>query len=174
MFNKIISMPETMYLGFGIMIPWDNNLEIQFNFWREAFASGRINKLKKLCGSEQVVGIFCYKCDMEMQTFSYHIACENKLNASNPDFDELRLVALDFACFKNNCTDANQRFDQYNALCDEIWGSWLPDSDYISLIEPETLGCVEGYALLEIYTPENPTTGSYTLEMFLPIKSKLL
>ena len=69
MFNKIISMPETMYLGFGIMIPWDNNLEIQFNFWREAFASGRINKLKKICGSEQVVGIFCYKCDMEMQTF---------------------------------------------------------------------------------------------------------
>lgn len=100
MFNKIISMPETMYLGFGIMIPWDNNLEIQFNFWREAFASGRINKLKKICGSEQVVGIFCYKCDMEMQTFSYHIACENKLNASNPDFDELRLVALDFACLK--------------------------------------------------------------------------
>ena len=48
MFNKIISMPETMYLGFGIMIPWDNNLEIQFNFWREAFASGRINKLKKI------------------------------------------------------------------------------------------------------------------------------
>ena len=52
---------------------------------------------------------------------------------------------------ENSCTAVDNRFGQYNALCDEIWGKWLPDSKYISLIEPETFGCVEGYALLEIY-----------------------
>ncbi len=154
------------------MIPWEDNLEIQFNIWKEAFASGKIDKLKEICGSEQVIGVFCYKCDMEAQTFSYHIACENKRNALNSEFEELKLEALTFACFENNCTDVNQRFAEYNALCDEIWGQWLPNSAYMSLIEPETYGCVEGYALLEIYTPENPTNGSYGLEMLLPIRRK--
>ena len=70
MFKNIISMPETKYLGFGLMMPWEDNLEIQFNFWKEAFASGIIDKLKEVCGSEQVVGVFCYKCDMEMRIFS--------------------------------------------------------------------------------------------------------
>ena len=77
MFKDIISMPETRYLGFGLMMPWENNLEMQFNLWKEAFSSGKIDKLKKICGCEQVIGIFCYNCDMETQTFSYHIACEN-------------------------------------------------------------------------------------------------
>ena len=58
MFKNIISMPETKYLGFGLMMPWEDNLEIQFNFWKEAFASGIIDKLKEVCGSEQVVGVF--------------------------------------------------------------------------------------------------------------------
>ena len=172
MFKNIISMPETKYLGFGLMMPWEDNLEIQFNFWKEAFASGIIDKLKEVCGSEQVVGVFCYKCDMEMRIFSYHIACENKRNAFCSEYEELTVKVLDFACFENNCTDVEQRFVQYNALCDEIWGKWLPTSNYFSLIEPEIYGCVEGYALLEIYTPENPTNGSYNLEMLLPIKSK--
>lgn len=170
MFKEIISMPETRYLGFGIMMPWENNLEIQFDFWKEAFRSGKVDRLKKMCGSEQVVGIFCYKCDMETHTFSYHIACENKLNASAPEFEELKLEAVSYAHFANTCTDKNERFAKYNALCDEIWGQWLPESGYISLIETDTLGCVEGYASLEIYTPEDPAAGSYDLEIYLPIK----
>lgn len=172
MFKDIISIPETKYLGFGLMMPWEDNLEIQFGLWKDAFASGKIDKLKEVCGSEQSVGIFCYKCDMETKTFSYHIACENKLNTLGSEFEELKLEALDFAHFENNCTDVEQRFVKYNALCDEIWGQWLPSSDYISLIEPETFGCVEGYALIEIFTPENPTDGSYNLDMLLPIRRK--
>lgn len=172
MFKDIISMPETRYLGFGLMMPWENNLEMQFNLWKEAFSSGKIDKLKKICGCEQVIGIFCYNCDMETQTFSYHIACENKQNVINTEFEELRLEALDFARFENKCTDVEKRFKEYNALCDEIWGQWLPDSNYISLIEPETFGCVEGYAMIEVYTPENPTNGFYSLEMLLPVKRK--
>jgi hypothetical protein len=30
----------------------------------------------------------------------------------------------------------------------EIWKKWLPQSGYVSLIEPETKGCEEGYASL--------------------------
>lgn len=172
MFRDIMSKPETKYLGFGLMMPWENNLEIQFNLWKDGFASGKINRLKEICGSEQVIGVFCYKCDMEKQTFSYHIACENKLNALSSEFEELKLEALSYACFENECTDVEERYTKYDALCNEIWGQWLPNSDYISLIEPETFGCIEGYALLEIYTPENPTDGSYNLEMLLPIKRK--
>ena len=172
MIKDIISMPETQYLGFGLMMPWENNLEMQFNLWKEAFSLGKIDRLKEICGSEQVVGIFCYRCDMETKTFSYHIACENKLNAVSAEFEGLKLEALSYARFENNCTDVEQRFVKYNALCDEIWGQWLPNSDYISLIEPETFGCVEGYALIEIYTPENPTDSSYNLEMLLPIQRK--
>lgn len=172
MFKDIISMPETKYLGFGLMMPWEDNLKIQFDIWKEAFESGKVDKLKEICGSEQVIGVFCYKCDMDTRTFSYHIACENKLDASSSEFEELKLEALTYARFENNCTNAEQRFAQYNALCDEIWGQWLPDSNYISLIEPETFGCVDGYALLEIYNPENPTSDAYNLEMLLPIKRK--
>ena len=140
--------------------------------WKDGFASGKIDRLKEVCGSEQVVGIFCYKCDMETRTFSYHIACENKLNALSSEFEVLKLEALDYAHFENDCTDVEERFIKYDALCNEIRGQWLPKTNYISLIEPETLGCVDGYALLEIYTQENPTDGSYNLKMLLPIKRK--
>ena len=172
MFRGIISMPEAQYLGFGLMMPWENNLEIQFALWKDGFASGKIDRLKEICGSEKVVGIFCYKCDMETQTFSYHIACENKLNALSSEFETLKLKTLDYAHFENDCTDVEERFITYEALCNEIWGQWLPESKYISLIEPETFGCVDGYASLELYTPENPNDGSYNLKMLLPIKRK--
>lgn len=46
MFKNIISMPKTKYLGFGLMIPWEDNLEIQFNLWKDAFTTGKIDKLK--------------------------------------------------------------------------------------------------------------------------------
>lgn len=46
MFRDIISMPKTKYLCFGIMMPWENNLEIQFDFWKDSFTSGKINQLK--------------------------------------------------------------------------------------------------------------------------------
>ena len=165
-------MPEAQYLGFGLMMPWENNLEIQFALWKDGFASGKIDRLKEICGSEKVVGIFCYKCDMETQTFSYHIACKNKLNASSSEFEVLKLKSLDYACFENNCTDVKERFAKYDALCSEIWGQWLPETEYISLIEPDTFGCADGYALLEMYTPENPTDGPYNLKMLLPIQRK--
>lgn len=172
MFRDIISIPKTKYLGFGIMMPWENNLEIQFNFWKDSFSFGKIDQLKKLCGSEQVIGLFCYKCDMDSQTFSYHIACENKRNAQSPEFEELVLEELKFSHFEIYCTAYEQRFKTYNTLCEEIWGQWLPNSNYVSLIEPETFGCVDGYASIEIYTPENPTNGSFKLEMLLPVKNK--
>lgn len=172
MFKDIISMSETQYLGFGIMMPWENNLEMQFHFWQEAFSTGKIDRLKEISGCRQVVGLFCYNCNMEIQTFSYHIAGENKRNALSADFETLKLEAGNFARFENHCADAEKRFEKYNALCDEIWGQWLPASDYISLIEPETFGCAAGYASIEMFTPENPTKGVYALEMLLPVKQK--
>ena len=174
MFKKIISLPETKYLGLGIMMPWEDNLEIQFGFWKEGFESGKIDELKTICGCENVVGIFGYHCDMEKRTFSYHIACENKSNTLCSEFEELRLVGLNCAHFESDCSGVEERYTIYDTLCKEIWGQWLPNSDYISLIESETFGCMEGYALLEKYTPENPTGGTYHLDMLLPIDNKLL
>lgn len=78
MFKDIITMPETDYLGFGIMMPWENNLKMQFQLWEEGVMSGKISRLKELCGNEQVMGIFCYQCDMEKQTFSYHLFAAKK------------------------------------------------------------------------------------------------
>lgn len=173
MFKDIISLPETKYLGFGVMMPWEDNLDIQFNAWDEAFSSGKAARLKEICRSEKLVGIFCYRCDMESQTFSYHIACENKSNAVSTEFEELKLEALSYARFESTCMEYDKRFAEYNALCDEIWGQWLPNSEYISLIEPETFGCAEGYASIEMHTPENPSVVPYKLELLLPVKKKI-
>lgn len=172
MFEGIIQLPEKRYLGYGIMMPWENNLEIQFDLWKKAFSSDIIKKLKELSGSEQVVGIFCYRCDAENRTFSYHIACENKKNALNTEFENLKINAGTFAVFKNECRNHSDAFKSYNDLCEEIWGQWLPNSDYTSLIELETFGCVEGYASIEFYHPDTPTIVPYQLQMFLPISKK--
>lgn len=172
MYKGLIQLPETKYLGFGIMMPWENNLEIQFNLWQKAMVSEKMKMLKKLCGSEQAIGIFCYRCDVETHTFSYHIACENKRNAVSTEFEELKIYAGTYARFENECQDLSNRFECYNDLCDEIWGRWLPNSEYVSLIELETLGCVEGYALLEIYYPDNLTNIPYQLEMLLPVRTQ--
>ena len=172
MYKGLIELPETKYLGFGIMMPWENNLEMQFGLWQKTVNSQKINALKELCGSDQATGIFCYRCDTETQTFSYHIACENKNNASSTEFEELKINAGTFAQFENICDDFADRFKAYNDLCEEIWGQWLPNSSYISLIELETLGCIEGYASLEVYDTGYPTIVPYRFEMLLPVKKK--
>ncbi|MCH5324546.1 MAG: GyrI-like domain-containing protein [Eubacterium sp.] len=172
MYKGLVQLPETKYLGFGIMMPWENNLEIQFGLWQQAVDFKKIEALKELCGSEQAIGIFCYRCDEKTQTFSYHIACENKNKAVSAEFEELKIDAGTFAQFENTCQNFSDRFKAYNDLCDEIWGKWLPNSDYISLIELETLGSVEGYASLEVYKTGNPTAVPYQFEILLPVKRK--
>ena len=173
MFEEIIRLSEKRFLGFGIMMPWENNLEIQFGLWKEAVASQKINKLKSLSKSERAVGIFCYRCDAEKRAFSYHIACENKANASDTEFEELKINAGEFAVFKNACNYHSNAFKAYNDLCEEVWGQWLPNSGYTSLIELETFGCVEGYASIEIFHPDDPTVIPYQLEMLIPVKKDL-
>ena len=173
MYEGLIQLPEMQYLGFGIMMPWENNLEMQFSLWEESEASHKIERLKELCGSDQAIGIFCYRCDAEKHTFSYHIACENKKNACSEEFEQLTIRAGMFARFKNVCSGFSDRFQDYNDLCNEIWARWLPNSEYISLIELETLGCVEGYAALEFYYPNSPKTVPYRFEMLLPVRKNL-
>ena len=170
MFERIIQLPEIKFLGYGIMMPWENNLEIQFDLWKKAVLSQKIKKLKELCGSDQVVGIFCYRCDAEKHTFSYHIACENKKNVLNTEFENLKINAGTFAIFKNVCNDYSDVFKSYNDLCEEVWGQWLPNSEYTSLIELESFGCVEGYASIEFYHPDNPTIVPYQFGMLLPVR----
>ena len=172
MYKGLIELPETKYLGLGIMMPWENNLEMQFGLWQKGITSQKIQTLKKICGSDRATGIFCYRCDLETKTFSYHIACENKNNASSKEFEELKINAGTFAQFENICDDFSDRFKAYNDLCEEIWVQWLPNSDYISLIELETLGCTEGYASLEVYDTGDPTTVPYRFEILLPVKKK--
>lgn len=169
MFDGFVQLPETEYLGFGVMMPWENNLEIQFGLWED---TEKIQRLKTLCGSEQAVGVFCYRCDAEKHTFSYHIACENKNNSSAAEFERLKINAGSFAAFKNTCCGYSERFSAYNELCDEIWGKWLPDSGYISLIELETFGCVEGFASLEIFSPDDPSVIPYQLKILLPVEKR--
>ena len=171
-YKGLIELPETKYLGFGIMMPWENNLEMQFGLWQKGIASKKIKTLKELCGSDQAAGIFCYRCDMETKTFSYHVACENKNNASGSEFEELKIYAGTFAHFENTCGEFSHRYKAYNDLCEEIWGQWLQNSDYISLIEPETSGCVEGFASLEIYDTGDPMTVPYSFKILLPVKRK--
>lgn len=171
MYKGLVQLPETKYLGYGIMMPWENNLEMQFDLWREVVSSEKSKMLQELCGSEQLLGIFCYRCDAKANTFSYHIACENKRNAICHGFDELKVYAGTYARFEDVCENSADRLKCYNDLCDEIWGQWLPNSEYISLIELETMGCVEGYASLEVYHPGTPMTIPYRLEVLLPVKN---
>ena len=170
MFDKIIQLPEKRFLGYGIMMPWENNLEMQFDLWEKGVATQTIKKLKELSGGDQVAGIFCYRCDVDNHTFSYHIAYENQKNASSTEFEELKINAGTFAVFKNMCNDYSDVFKSYNDLCEEVWGQWLPNSGYTSLIELETFGCVEGYASIEFFHPDNPTIVPYQFEMLLPVK----
>lgn len=172
MYKGLIELPETKYLGLGIVMPWENNLEMQFGLWQEVMTSQKIKTLKELCGSDQATGIFCYRCDAENKTFSYHIACENKNNASSTEFEALKINAGTFAQFENTCDNFSHRFKAYNDLCEEIWGQWLPNSGYISLIELETSGCTEGYASLELYDTGDPTTVPYRFKILLPVKKK--
>lgn len=156
------------------MMPWENNLEVQFGLWKETVSSPKIKRLRKLSGSEQAVGIFCYRCDTNNHTFSYHIACENKNNVSSTKFESLKINAGTFAVFKNVCNKNSDVFKSYNDLCNEIWGQWLPNSGYTSLIELETFGCVEGYASIEFFYPDNPTIVPYQFNMLLPVKRNTL
>lgn len=115
MFEGFIQLPETKYLGFGIMMPWENNLEMQFSLWEKSVTSQKIEMLKELCGSNLAIGIFCYRCDPERHTFSYHIACENKKNAFSTEFEELKIEC--------EMEDQDASFREIGHLCErtENW-----------------------------------------------------
>ncbi|WP_167958409.1 GyrI-like domain-containing protein [Anaerosporobacter faecicola] len=169
MFKDIVEQSEKKYLGFGITIPWENNIEIQFDFWKRNLENGKIEALKEFCHAEEVYGLFCYRCNCDRKTFSYHIVCENKQNKKDKQYEELTLYASDFARFVHTYEDRKQIYTQYTALCDEIWGKWLPNSDYVSLIELETNGCIEGYASIERYQCNNPTFTPNEFEIWIPV-----
>lgn len=170
MFKEVVILSQKKYLGFGINMPWENNLEIQFDFWRNSIESGKIQALQKFCHAEQVYGVFCYSCNCDEKTFSYHIACENKQNKIGDQYEELTLYESAYAKFINTYKTINQRNIQYQALCDELWEKWLPNSDYISLIEVETNGCMEGYASIEIYKQNNPFILPNEFELWIPVQ----
>lgn len=172
MFKEIVTLSEKKYLGFGKMIPWENSMQIQFDMWDKEVADGSIAKLKKICKTDEVVGIFCYRCDNDTQTFSYHISCENNSKVIRDEFDEITLLSQKYARFLGTCSDLDQRVSTYNSLCDEIWKDWVPENEYQSLIELETNGGIEGYASIEIFHPENPLIVPYNFEIWLPIKDK--
>lgn len=167
-FKGLEALPEKRYLAIGIMMPWEDNLGIQFGFWREASENGTIAQLKERCGSEEVVGIFCYRCDMAEKTFSYHIACENKNGASPGPFEPLVLKPLTYARFEGGCEAQEDGHAAYEQVCDAFWGCWLPASGCVSLIEPDTGGCEPGYAAIERFAPEIPLA-AYHMEIRFPV-----
>lgn len=169
LFKGLISLPEAQYLALGIMMPWENNLDMQFGFWREMAENGTIDRLKAHCGGGEVVGLFCYRCDMEEKTFSYHIACENRNGVSPGPFEALTMKALCYARFENACASRAEHFTAYEQLCEAFWGKWLPQSGYVSLIEPETGGCLPGYAAMERFQPEIPLDGCW-METLFPVR----
>ena len=164
----LVSLPEMRYLAVGIMMPWENNLEIQFGFWREMAENGTVARLRERCGGE-IVGLFCYRCDMEARTFSYHIACENRNGAAPGPFEALTLQPLCYARFEDACMVREDRFATYERLCEAFWGQWLPSSGYVSLIEPDTCGCLPGFAAIERYRPEVPLDTCW-MEMLFPVQ----
>ena len=170
-FKGLVTLPETRCLAVGVMMPWENNLDVQFGFWRDVSESGAVARLKAYCGSEEVFGLFCYHCDMAAKTFSYHIACENRRDALPGPFESLTLKPLTYARFEGGCAAREDGHAAYERLCDAFWGQWLPGSGYVSLIEPETGGCKPGYAAIERFTPEVPLT-AYRLEMLFPVEPK--
>ncbi len=169
--QSFIECGQLNLLGKGKMLPWDNSMKIQFEMWKEYYNNGTIERLMKLCNTDKVYGLFCYKCDVDNKTFSYHIVCENIPQVKSNEFEEFSLFPSKYVMFK---TSSNSEFENkyifYNDLCDEIWKEWLPKSGYISLIEPETKGCEDGYASLELYNPINPQSNPFEIEIWLPIE----
>ena len=169
-YKGLLVWPEKRYLALGIAMPWENNLAMQFGFWREAQESGQIARLKERAGGE-VVGLFCWHCDMTAKTFSYHIACENRNDASPGPFEALTLGPQMYACFEGDCAEPSDAHAAYERLCGAFWGEWLPESGFESLIEPDTFACEPGYAAIERFDPEVPL-GAYRLEMMVPVRRK--
>lgn len=167
LYKGLICLPETRYLAAGVMMPWENNLDRQFGCWREMKENGMLDQMRERCGGE-IVGLFCYHCDMEKRMFSYHVACENRSDASPGPFEELILKALCYARFEDACASREERFATYERLCEAFWGQWLPQSGYVSLIEPETGGGLPGYAAVERYQPEAPL-GACRMELLFPV-----
>ena len=167
--HRIASCEQLNLLGLGKMMPWEDSMVLQFEMWNQYYADGTIKNLMHLCNTDKVYGLFCYRCDMDTQTFSYHIVCERPLELENTEYEEFTLYPSQYVIFKAHGTDIENKHVFYNELCDEIWREWLPKSGYISLIEPETKGCEEGYASLEVYSPINPQVAPYEIEIWLPI-----
>lgn len=168
--QKMLECGQLNLLGKGKMLPWDNSMQTQFEMWKQYYADGTIEKLMKLCKTDKVYGLFCYHCDMNSKTFSYHIVCENPTFIKNDEYEEFVLFPSQYATFKVSGNDVDNKHIIYNELCDEIWNEWLPKSGYVSLIEPETKGCEEGYASIELYHPISPMVSPYEIEIWLPVE----
>ena len=171
---EIKELGRKTYLGFGRDHDFEGSIEKELELWDLCSKDGTIDKLRTLTKTDNVYGLFCYRYDVTSNRFSYHIACEVSDDCSNEnaEFETLFLHSSAYAVFRIEVDGSLPKKHAYEKINDIIWIEWLPNSGYISMIEPETNASIAGTAAINIFTPFDINADKFIMEIWLPITQK--
>jgi AraC-type DNA-binding domain-containing proteins len=146
---RIVEKEAFELVGKGVMVNMDNVGQKAGEFWRQCDKDGTCRRLMEMSGGELFYGVTCYSYGRN-DTWSYHIACDNKNNLEKvEELDILRVPAHTWVVFQSSAP--------LNEAIKELWGKayseWLPSSGYTALNGPE----------MEVYHQDR-------VELWIPIK----
>ena len=132
---RIVEKEAFELIGKGIMVNMENGGQKAGTFWQQSESDGTCKKMKNMSQSELSYGVTCYWHDSKNDTWSYHIAYENKagLKDINEEFEILKIPALTWVVFESSAP--------LSQAIKELWGKayseWFPTSGYTDLGGPE-------------------------------------
>jgi predicted transcriptional regulator YdeE len=139
-------------------------------FWKESISDGSVDRLKVLCGTDVVYGIFSNKYDAASKLASYHIACRCAFDTDPGSFQRIHIYPARYAVLSAVCKSPTTMAQAYERLNILFRHEWLPDTKYYSLIDTNDI--VEGTASLELYTPPHVDAEEFTVKIWYPIGYK--
>lgn len=169
---RIVQKDRTEYLAIGGMFPHETAPADYIRMFNERKMDGTVDRLKALTKADKVTAVFCFECDLKTGLVSYHIAGENIVKASSPEFERLVMAPVTYAVFNYTGEKPLSLLEASNTVVGDFWEKWLPESGYDCLIAPDQKCCDKGFASLEVYAPEDFDADRYSFELWMPVVKK--
>lgn len=96
----IEDLGELNYLAIPHLTSMDDDADStkeSLDFWRECFRDRSIERLKAVCGADEVYALFCNTYDPKTKLISYDIACINHTKSAAPEFRAITLRPSKYA-----------------------------------------------------------------------------
>ncbi|WP_193750880.1 AraC family transcriptional regulator [Bacillus coahuilensis] len=153
---RIVEKDAFQVIGVSKVVSTVNgeNHQVIPTFWDEVNESGVDEKIAKLAGNQEYVGV-CMDFDHPNERFTYFIGAEDLANVTQSELEKREIPRNTWAVFES----VGPMPHAIQAVWQRIYSEWFPSTGYKHAGGPE----------FELYLPGDVTQEDYRCEVWIPI-----